>query len=162
MDGLIKFCAQYLIVAVGLIFIYTVYRVPKAQRLQLLVGLILAIIIAGIVDKLAGKIYYDPRPFVTHHIQPLFSHAPDNGFPSEHAIAAMTISTILYFYRKKFAAIAFALTLIIGISRVAAHVHSPIDIFGGLVIGGLAGACGYYLTLKFVATSSVSASKRRT
>jgi undecaprenyl-diphosphatase len=151
MDGIIKFCAQYLIAAVAIILIYIFFKIPKKQRLQMLIGLVLAVIVAGILDKIAGKLYYDPRPFVSHSVKPLIAHAPDNGFPSEHTIAAMTISTFIYFYRKKFAMMAFILTLIIGAARVAAHVHSPIDIIGGLVIGTAAGWTGFYLAPKVTA-----------
>jgi len=130
--------------------LYVFYKLPKNLRLEMAVGFIIAVFIAVVIDKLAGKLYYDPRPFVSHHVSPLINHAADNGFPSEHTIAAMTISTLLYFYRKKFALVAFVLTVIIGSARVAAHVHSPIDIIGGLVIGAIAGAGGYYLAPKII------------
>lgn len=148
MDSIIKFCAKDLIFILVLVFLYAAFKTPKNQRKQLLIALILAGLIAAILDKLAGKIYYDPRPFVAHNVKPLISHSADNGFPSEHTVLAATLSTLIYFYRKQLTVVAFALTLIIGISRIAAHVHSPIDIVGGLAIGGIAGKAGYYLAVQ--------------
>ncbi len=141
MDSIIIFCAKYLIFFIGLLAAYTYYRTNK--RREFLIAVILAIIIALILAKLAGAIYYHPRPFVTEHIKPLISHGSDNGFPSEHTVAAMTLTTVIYFYRKKFAALALGLTFFVGLGRVLAHVHSPIDIIGGVAIGAVAGYLGY-------------------
>jgi undecaprenyl-diphosphatase len=109
---------------------------------------VIAVLIAVILAKIAGSLYFHPRPFVTEHIKPLVSHGADNGFPSEHTIAAMTLATVIYFYRKKFAAIAFLLAIFVGLGRVLAHVHSPIDIAGGLIIGLVAGYLGYLIGLR--------------
>jgi undecaprenyl-diphosphatase len=141
MDAIIRFCAQYLILLIGLLVIYTWYRTNK--RREFVISVALALIIALILTKFAGALYFHPRPFVVEHIRPLIPHGPDNGFPSEHTVAAMTLTSVIFFYRKKFAAIALALTISVGAGRVAAHLHSPIDIIGGLIIGALAGYLGY-------------------
>lgn len=143
MDSIIIFSAKYLILGVLLIAILTWYKTSKRQ--EFILGLILASIVAYAFVVLAGNIYYHPRPFVVQNIQPLISHASDNGFPSEHTVAAMTITTVIYFYRKKFAALAFLITLGVAIGRVQAHVHSWIDIIGGLAIGIIAGYSGVVL-----------------
>lgn len=150
MDGIITFCAQYLIIGVALVYAYIFFKLPANQRKQFIAVTLLALIIAAILDKLAGKVYYDPRPFVSHNVRPLFPHGADNGFPSDHTLFSTTIAAVLYFYRKKFAAIAFVLAVVIGSARVAAHVHSPNDIIGGLVLGAIAGWIGYYLGIRFV------------
>ena len=49
---------------------------------QLVVGGLIALGLA----RLGGHFYYDTRPFVRDHVKPLFAHAPDNGFPSDHAL----------------------------------------------------------------------------
>jgi undecaprenyl-diphosphatase len=145
MDNLIIFCAKYLFVAVVGIYILAIIQASPKHRKALVLAFVIAGIIAVVLDKLAGKLYYDPRPFVTHHLKPLISHSADNGFPSEHTVFTMTISAALIYYRRRLGMVAFGLALLVGIGRVAAHVHSPIDIIGGILIGIAAGSGGYFL-----------------
>lgn len=111
---------------------------------------IAAVIIAAILDKLTSKLYYDPRPFVTHHLHPLVSHVADNGFPSEHTLFSMTIAVSLVFFRPKVGWAAIAIAILVGISRVTAHVHSPIDIAGAAAMGLIAGYLGYQIAVRLI------------
>ena len=144
MDSLIVFCAKYLIVAVGLIGLYVWLKQNSSAKLRLAVAVVVGGIVALIISKIFEKFYYDPRPFVSHDVKPLFPHAADNGFPSDHTLYSALVATAVYFYSRKWGWTAFALAVIIGSSRVAAHVHSPIDIIGGLLIGIVAGTAGVY------------------
>ena len=150
MDNLIIFGAKYLFVVVVLIYGLALWQASPKHRKQLLVGLVVAGIIAVILDKIGGKLFYDPRPFVTHHIKPLVAHSADNGFPSEHTILTFAIGSLIAAFRPKLGGLALVLALLVGISRVAAHIHSPIDIIGGAAIGLAAGAAGYYASQKFL------------
>lgn len=145
MNSIIIFCAKYLFVFVALVFCWAWLKAPRRYKVHMAAAIVAAGIVAAILDKLAGKLYYDPRPFVTHHVTPLVSHAADNGFPSEHTLFSFTVATALYFYRPKLSYLAFGLAILVGIGRVAAHVHSPIDIIGGIVLGLAAGWAGYQL-----------------
>ncbi len=150
MDALIKFCAKYLVFIVIIIFAWAWFKAPLRLKKQMALAIILAGSIAGVLDKLRGKLYYDPRPFVTHHVTPLVPHAADNGFPSEHTILAFTVAAVLYFYRPKMSYLAFGLAALVGFGRIAAHVHSPIDIIGGIAIGLAAGGFGYYFSTRIL------------
>jgi undecaprenyl-diphosphatase len=145
MHSLIIFGAKYLFIALPILYLLAWLQANRKYKVELAVAFVVAGILAAIFDKVGAKLYYDPRPFVSHHLTPLVQHAADNGFPSEHTIFTITIATLLIFYRPKLGALAFLLGLLVGISRVAAHVHSPIDIIGGLLMGVVAGAAGYYL-----------------
>ena len=146
MNSLIIFGAKYLFIIVALIYVLAWAQANRKYKIQMAAALILAGIIAVILDKIAGKLYYDPRPFVTHHIKPLVAHSADNGFPSEHTLFTMAVSAVLVFFRPKLGILSFILAILVGVSRVAAHVHSPIDIVGGALMGIAAGAAGYYFT----------------
>lgn len=143
MDSLIIFCGKYLVFFVFLLATYTFYRTKKRREFALAV--LFAIVIAVVFSKVANALYFDPRPFVTENIKPLIAHGPDNGFPSEHTIAAMTLTTVIYYYRKKFAAWAAAMTLLVGLGRMFAHVHSAIDVIAGIAIGVIAGWAGHQI-----------------
>lgn len=156
MDNLIIFCAKYLIFIIVLAVLLIWLKLSAKTRWQLATAVILAGIIALALSKITGALYYHPRPFMTQNIEPLISHGSDNGFPSEHTLLAMTLSTVVYYYRLRLATGLFGLTLLVGISRVLAHVHSPVDILGGLVLGALAGWAGYQLAKKRLAIQKTS------
>jgi undecaprenyl-diphosphatase len=147
---LIIFGAKYLFVAVVLLWVIGWWQANRAYRKRLAVALVAAVLIAAILDKITSKLYYDPRPFMTHHFNPLIAHTADNGFPSEHTLLSATLAAALLFYRPKLGALAFFIALIVGVSRVAAHVHSPIDIAGGALIGLVAGYLGYKVSTKLL------------
>ncbi len=145
MDSVIVFCAQYLFIVVILILLIAWYKEPKDNRLRFAASVVLAGIIAFILSRIASKLYYDPRPFVTEHVKPLFAHAADNGFPSDHALLTGTLTAIAYFFNKKYATGMLVFTVIIGVARVLAKVHSPLDIGGGWAFGIIGAFAGYYL-----------------
>ena len=148
MDSLIIFGAKYLFIAVPLLYLLAWLQANRRYKALLALAFIIAGIAAVILDKISAKLYYDPRPFVAHHLKPLVAHAADNGFPSDHTLFTITIATALIFYRPKLGTLAFIIGLLVGISRVAAHVHSPIDIIGAALMGIAAGWLGYYLASK--------------
>lgn len=145
MDSIIIFCAKYLFVFVVIIFGWAWLQAGRKYKIHMAAAIILAGLVAAVLDKAAGKLYYDPRPFVTHHVTSLVAHAADNGFPSEHTLFTFTVAMVLYFYRPKLSYLAFGLALLVGIGRAAAHVHSPIDIIGGIILGVAAGWAGHQL-----------------
>lgn len=150
MDSVIIFCAKYLFVVVVLLYLWAIYQASRRDRKALVVSLIIAGVVAVILDKIGGKVYYDPRPFVSQHITPLIQHSADNGFPSEHTILSMTIGILLLYYRRRLGALAVIVAYVVGVARIAAHVHSPIDIIGGIVIGAIAATAGYYAAKKWL------------
>jgi undecaprenyl-diphosphatase len=159
-DSLIIFGAKYLFVFVVLIYAVAWLQADRQFKIRMAWALIAAGVVAALLDKIAGKLYYDPRPFVTHHLTPLVSHAADNGFPSEHTLFTMTIASVLFFYRPKLSYLAFGLALLVGIARVAAHVHSPIDIAGAIILGLIAGWAGYQLSQYIVKAKKPAKSSR--
>lgn len=145
MDNIIIFCAQYLIVLVGIGWLVVLWRIGAKRRLQFVLVTILAGIIALVLARLAGHFYYDPRPFVHGHVKPLIAHAADNGFPSDHSLLAMALTAVAFLFHRKISWVMLALTVIIGAARVLVHVHSPIDIIGAWVIAAVGTAIAYWL-----------------
>jgi undecaprenyl-diphosphatase len=149
MDSIITFGAKYLFIGIVLLWIGAWLQAGRRPKAQIALASAIAVITAAILDKISSKLYYDPRPFVSHHVQPLVSHAADNGFPSEHTLFSITLAAVLLMYRPKVGILALIIGLLVGIARVAAHVHSPIDIAGGVVLGAAAGYSGYWIAAKF-------------
>lgn len=142
---MIIFGAKYLFVAVILIVAYVWLRQSKRRKLEMALAVILAGTIAFVASRIAGKLYYDPRPFLTHNVKPLVPYSGDNGFPSDHSLLSMTLAAAAYFYSRKWSLAAGAIAVIVGVSRVLAHVHSPVDILGAWAISIVAAAVAYGL-----------------
>lgn len=143
MDSLIIFCAKYLIGAVALLLGWAWLRSTRPGKIKFAIAAVVAGAIALFLAEIAGKIFYDPRPFVTRNLQPLVQHAPENGFPSGHTWISMTTTALLYYYGRSLFLVSLVITVAVGTARVLALVHSPIDIVGGIIIGSVAGYLGY-------------------
>ena len=57
------------------------------------------------------------------------------GFPSSHASFYGAIAVTLFFMNREAGYVAIFFAIIIGVARVLAGVHSPLDIIGGFVLG---------------------------
>lgn len=151
MDTLVVVSAKYLILLVVL-GLGTAWLLSKRHRkLHFIVSTVLAGIIAFAIARTLSHFIYSERPFVVEGIEPLVAHAADNGFPSDHALFAGTLTAITFFYNRKIALAMAVLAVVIGSARVLAHVHSPLDIIVGLAVGVIGAMSGYYITNWFFA-----------
>lgn len=139
MDTLIVDTAQYLPYVVVLVGVVVWLVLPLLDKVALAVQGIVTLIIVLILIVVAGHVHNDPRPFVVDpSVHPLFHHAPDNGFPSDHEALAMAVALLITLYRRIIGVVLIALAILIGVARVAAHVHHVQDIVGGAGIAVVA------------------------
>lgn len=144
MDPLVIFIAQYFylfVLAFAALFFFLQPR--HIQKSMVICGVIVAPL-AFVISRIASRLYYDPRPFVVGHFVPLFAHAADNGFPSDHVLLTGAIAMIIFFYNKKWSVPFWALAVLIGWARVASGVHHTVDIAGSIVIVLVSGAVYYF------------------
>ncbi len=138
MSSLVVFVAKYFfaisVVVVALYWLKASRPVKFDLAWQLIVGGFVAVLLAVI----GGHLFYDTRPFVSHHLKPLIAHAPDNGFPSDHTLLTAFLGFSILRYSRRVGLILLAIAVMVGAARVAAHIHSPIDIIGSFVIGAIA------------------------
>ena len=128
------FAAKYLVyilIAAAIVFVF--FQKREIQKRMIFFGVI-SLPITYILAKIAGKLFYDPRPFVSSHIAPLIPHAPTNGFPSDHALISFAVAWIVFLHNKKLGTVFLLFALLIGVARVYVRVHSPIDIIGSFAI----------------------------
>ncbi len=147
MNLVIIFIARYLylfvLVASAVFFIL---RPRKIQKDMIVCGITVAPL-AYVISRIAGFLYYNPRPFVVGHFIPLIAHAADNGFPSDHVLLAGAVATIIWFYNKKLSAVLLAFAILIGWARVYSGIHHAADIIGSLIIVLVSGLA-YYAVMR--------------
>jgi membrane-associated phospholipid phosphatase len=138
--------AQYALYVVAAAAVVVWLMASRSDKVSLAVEAVIAMVLVAVMVKAAGAIHVDPRPFVQNPaVKPLFPHPADNGFPSDHTALAIAISVVVWQYRRWVAWALAAVSVLIGVTRVAAHVHHTQDIVAALIIGVLAAAIAIVL-----------------
>ena len=114
--------------------------IPKTRKAggYMAVALIADLIICNVILK---PIVARPRPYsINKTVQLLVTPLKDYSFPSGHTAASFASVSALYFAgRKRMAAGALIVSVLIAFSRMYLYVHYPTDVLGGLIIGLLCG-----------------------
>lgn len=145
MHAVVTDVAQYLIFLIAVGAAVAWFTLSGRDRWKSAIQAVLAAVVTLVIVKLAAAAYYDPRPFVSGHVHPYFTHVADNGFPSDHTAVGSLAGYVLWPYRRRIAAVLWVAAALVGVARVVAHVHSPVDIIGALIISGVGSAIGLYL-----------------
>ena len=91
---------------------------------------------AYVVNAIIGFFYFRSRPFVDHPvIQLIYKSAAQKSFPSDHTAIAFAIALTLFFFNKRIGYAALVCAVAIGIGRIGAGVHYPLDVLAGAIIG---------------------------
>ena len=116
---------------------YLVFDPGNGRRLGIYV--LAAFYLNGVLKGL----FDTPRPYLIDptvlRSQGAEMTAPGAGFPSGHAQGAATFWGVaaLYVRRSWFTAVALLIIFLVSLSRIYLGVHLPIDVIGGLALGGL-------------------------
>ncbi len=134
MDTVIIFAASYLylvVLALG-VGAFLLSDTPIKWNIAKLAVVVFPL--CFIVAQLLGMVISSPRPFIVDHVTPLIHAATDNGFPSDHTLLAMAIAAIIFAYHRKLGSMLIILAVGVGVGRVLAWVHHPIDVIGSIMI----------------------------
>ncbi len=180
LDVLMVFCANYLIFCFPLVLLLLWGRPvnwrgqplsPDAlellgERRAVVLWTAFACIAAYGINLLIEKFLFEPRPFISHHVTVLISHAADGSFPSDHTAWSFAVTGMFLLllgpawrraqrlhartddpaplhaliYPALMTLLALLMSCLIGFSRIFVGVHYPGDILGG-VLSGLLAAC---------------------
>lgn len=137
-DTVIRFFATYLSFVVVGVCLVALCRAPWPRERKLEVLVVAAVSGAfarlGIVEAVRA-VYPHPRPFLAlPEITPLFTE-PSYSFPSGHASFFFALAAAVYCYDTRWGKGLFVVAALIGLGRIVAGVHYPLDIIGGAVAG---------------------------
>lgn len=138
---MIAFVATYLLWVLAACFaLIWLLAEDHRGKVNLAAAAVTGLALVLVLITIAGALHTDPRPFVQNPaLHPLIPHAPDNGFPSDHAAAAALIATLVILRHRWYGAALTIGALAVAWSRTSAHVHHVQDVAAGLAIGAAAG-----------------------
>ena len=134
---------QYFVILMALFFLLLHHDVLKTKNVfqdfiikwKEIFFVVLSVFLAWLSSVFLKIIFHTPRPFTEFpNIVPFF-RPTDYSFPSGHATFFMAVSVAIFLYHKKIGLIFIAFAILIGISRIIAGVHFPVDIIGGYFLG---------------------------
>jgi undecaprenyl-diphosphatase len=93
----------------------------------------LALAIAQVLSRIVDR----PRPFVADPggVHLFVQHAPDPGFPSDHATAAFAIAVAIFMRHRGWGAVTLVAAVVLAIGRVGMGIHYPSDVLAGAALG---------------------------
>jgi len=175
LDGLMIFCANSLVFCWPLLLLL-VWGIPLRwrkrnvqpgeteiieERRAIVIWVGIACLLAYAINLLIEQFVFEPRPFVSHRVHLLISHAADSSFPSDHSAWSFAVVGMLLLaflppllaeWRRRskrvqavalpllrlpvvLLVIALVIACSIGLARIYVGVHYPGDILGGAIDG---------------------------
>lgn len=125
------FFIYFLFVGLGVLWLID----GKIKREQV-VHALFAVFIAWLIAELIKYFFPTLRPFAINGREVDVLIKPfDGAFPSGHTAEAFALAVTVFMHDRKVGWWFLASALLIGVARVLANVHYPIDILGGAFLG---------------------------
>jgi undecaprenyl-diphosphatase len=136
------FAATYLVFIEGVLAVAALalvfYRQPRSGLVRRAVTAALILVLSYVFAQIGGAVYNDPRPFTQDHVKPLIAHAPDNGFPSDHALLAAALVALVAVAGSWLAIPVAVLAVLVDWARVGTGIHHVADVVGSSLCIALA------------------------
>lgn len=132
---MITFLASILIwlMFFGLLVLWVVDGKIKKETV---IHAIFSCFLAYLITELIKNIFPTLRPYVINGLDPLTLTNPSDGaFPSSHTAVGFALALTIFEHDRKVGTLYIIMAALVGIARIIAHVHYPIDIMGGAAIG---------------------------
>ncbi|OIP66478.1 MAG: hypothetical protein CO060_02750 [Candidatus Yonathbacteria bacterium CG_4_9_14_0_2_um_filter_43_16] len=137
LDSVISFTAEwYGLIILTVLFVYLFKHKDNFKKgVRDVVVVSVTAVSAWFIAHFFKDVFHTLRPFdVSSAITPLVLES-GYAFPSGHATFFMALASSLWFYHKRLAIFFGISAVLIGLARVSAGIHWPVDILGGLFFG---------------------------
>lgn len=134
-DLIITYFASFFIyfLFLGLIVLWFIDgKIKKEQVIHAIFACLFAWTIAFLIK------YFFPtiRPFVVNGGEiDVILRPSDGAFPSEHTTLAFALAATIFMHDRRVGWLFLIGALVVGVARVLANVHYPVDILGGAFLG---------------------------
>ena len=147
MAWLVKIIADWLLIPLVLLALYELFfKVESKRRYEIYSRVLMAGLTSYVVAKILGLIYQPEqlRPFELLGVNPGAAYLNNPGFPSDHALFTMFLALAVWYVlrRRSITIIMLTMALLVGVGRILALVHTPLDVVGGMAVACL-GALWY-------------------
>jgi len=138
-EPIIELIADGLVLPIVLLAGYALlFKIPKGHRFEAYARILMAGLTAYVMAKLLASVYQPSgeRPFEILGVEPGASYLNNPGFPSDHALFTAFLTLAVWFEtrQKKIAIVLAIMTGLVGLGRVLALVHTPLDVIGGILV----------------------------
>jgi undecaprenyl-diphosphatase len=136
LDAVLIVLAEYLPYAIGALVLWKILKEPEIKRrILFFIETILTLLIGrGLITSIMRAVFPIDRPFIAESFTPLVE-ASGRAFPSGHAVFFGSLATAVFFYDRTWGIWLMVFAILNGVARIAAGVHWPGDIIGGLIVG---------------------------
>lgn len=144
MDAVIIFGGTWLVfIMVALVLGYLALSWKTSHwegRFENMVHVSVTVLLAFVIEQVIGFFWFRARPFVElEGVTKLIDMAATSkSFPSGHSTFAFALAFGILIHNRKWGWSFVLLALFVGLSRVAAGIHYPSDVAGGLIVGVVA------------------------
>lgn len=126
-----SFFIYFLFVGLGVLWVID-GKIKKEQVVHALFACLFAFLTAAFIKHFFPTL----RPFITNgQGVDVLIRPTDGAFPSEHTVIAFALAVTVFMHDRKVGWFFLAGALAVGVARVLANVHYPIDIVGGAFLG---------------------------
>lgn len=139
MEIITRIIADGLFVPLAAMAVYTLaMNVPHPKKFLIYSRLIMAGLTSYVTAKIIA-LFYQPshmRPFESMGVDPGAAYLNNPGFPSDHALLAMFLVIAVWYATrdKTLTFVMLGLAVLIGVGRIIALVHTPLDVIGGFML----------------------------
>ncbi|MCL5675533.1 MAG: phosphatase PAP2 family protein [Patescibacteria group bacterium] len=137
----VRFISEYLIYILLLSLPYYLWK----RNFKLVIQIVLAVVIADLIRKIAGHIWFEPRPFMANPKVLLYpAMEKDSSFFSGHAAISFALAGSIFWQKKKTGKWFILGAIVVAIGRVLPGMHY----FHDVVIGAAVGLSVSYLIVR--------------
>ena len=152
LDWVIIFFARYytLVMPLGVLVYLQLSRGPLSFKRLVLNQVLVLFVARGVFTELVRIFYRRKRPYLAHRVKQLLKKYAEASFPSGHTISIVAMGVALAHFDPAAGWFVALSGLVIGLARIMAGLHYPLDVLAGLVLSLPAAYLGNAIYYYFV------------